>query len=231
MFKGRIGIIGLGVVGRATLTGFRCFGYDVWGYDKDSQKTECDEIQDADIYFVCTPEQAVEDVISQLAGFVTSLIVVRSTTPPGTIAKLQQKFERHICHNPEFLRERNALDDFMFPDRIVIGECCKEHGDILAFLYEHFHAPIIRVTPTISETIKIVTNAWLYTQIEFWNEVKEKCEALGIPPQVVANAVTMDPRISNYGSKMIGNKPGGKCLPKDFRHWKNIGLRHGSDSK
>jgi len=153
------------------------------------------------------------------------LIVVRSTTPPGTITDLQQKFGRHILHNPEFLRERNALDDFMFPDRILIGECCREHGDILASLYEHFHAPIIRVTPTISETIKIATNAWLYTQIEFWNEVKEKCEALGIPPQVVANAVIMDPRISNYGSKMIGNKPSGKCLPKDFRYWKNIGLR------
>ena len=227
MFNEKIGIIGLGVVGRATLTGFRCFGYDVWGYDKDSQKTECAEIKEADIYFICTPEQTVENVVSQLAAkFEEGLVVVRSTTPPGTITELQQKFGRHICHNPEFLRERNALDDFMFPDRIIIGECCKEHGDILASLYEHFYVPIIRVTPTISETIKIVTNAWLYTQIEFWNEVKDKCEALGIPPQVVANAVTMDPRISNYGSMMVGNKPGGKCLPKDFRHWKNIGVRH-----
>jgi len=223
MFDEKIGIIGLGVVGRATLTGFRCFGYDVWGYDKNSSKTECDELEEADIYFICTPEQEVEKVVSELQTR-EGLIVVRSTTPPGTITELQQKFGIHICHNPEFLRERNALDDFMFPNKIVIGECCRKHGDILASLYEHFNAPIIRVTPTISEMIKIVTNAWLYTQIEFWNEVKEKCEALGIPPQVVANAVTMDPRISNYGSKMTGNKPGGKCLPKDFKYWKNIGF-------
>lgn len=221
----KIEVIGLGVVGRATLTGFRCFGYDAWGYDTDNSKTECAELMEADIYFICTPEQEVEKAVSQLAKFEEGLIVVRATTPPGTITRLQQRFKRHICHNPEFLRERNALDDFMFPDRIIIGECCEEHGDILTSLYRHFHVPIFRVTPTISETAKIVSNAWLYTQIEFWNEVKEKCDALHIPGQVVANVVTTDKRISTYGSKLIGNKPSGKCLPKDFMYWLNMEKR------
>lgn len=216
-----IGVIGLGIVGKATLAGLRCFGYDVWGFDISKARTECDKLQDADIYFICTPETEVEKVVAQLEKR-EGLIVVRSTTPPGTIVELQQKFGRHICHNPEFLREQNALDDFMFPDRIIIGECCKEHGDALAALFKQFHASVIRVSPTTSETIKIVSNAWLYTQIMFWNEVKDKCETLSVPAQIVANAVTTDKRISNYGSKMTGNKPGGRCLPKDFKQWESI---------
>jgi len=214
--------IGLGVVGKATLTGFRCFDYDVWGYDMDNSKTECPELKEADIYFICTPEQAVENVVSHLAKFEEGLIVVRATTPPGTIACLQQEFGRHICHNPEFLREHNALDGFMFPDRIVVGECCAEHGDILASLYKHFHAPIIRVTPTTSEVIKLVSNAWLHTQIEFWNEAKRKCKHLNVIPQIVANTVTLDKRISAYGSKLTGEPPGGACLPKDIAMWREL---------
>ena len=217
-----IGVIGLGIVGKATLIGLRCFGYDMWGFDVSKARTECEELQDADIYFICTPETEVGKAIAQLEPR-EGLVVVRSTTPPGTIVKLQQKFGRHICHIPEFLREQNALDDFMFPDRIIIGECCEYHGAVLASLYQHFHVPIIRVsTPTISETVKIVSNAWLYTQIVFWNEVKDKCDTLNVPSQIVANAVTADNRISNYGSKMTGNKPGGRCLPKDFELWRGI---------
>ena len=216
-----IGVIGLGIVGKATLVGLRCFGYNMWGFDVSKARTECDELQDADIYFICTPETEVEKAVAQLEKR-EGLIVIRSTTPPGTVVKLQQKFGRHICHIPEFLREQNALDDFMFPDRIIIGECCEEHGNPLVTLYKHFHVPIIRVTPTISETIKIVSNAWLYTQIEFWNEVKEKCDVLNVLPQIVANAVTADKRISTYGSKMTGNTPGGRCLPKDFKQWRSI---------
>jgi len=586
----KIEVIGMGIVGKATYEGLKCYGYDVHGYDIDPAKTEdTTVIEDADVYLVCVPEQNVEKVISENTAKRTGLTVVRSTTFPGTIKKLERKYGMCICHNPEFLLERNALDDFMFPDRIVIGEClpkgtfvttkretkhieniregefvlgmdgkfhpvirtfkrrysgemirikrkgigiplvltpehpilaarpykekngntirphykrgsqvyqekvnvhyrkysfipaseiregdfiltplakkewtvekdsdsslsrlygyylaegsilggrmvsfsfnrseedyiqdvkdilekqgyspriveyshstdvrvysvdlarklvkllgkgakhkripfellrsdssmiellkglwrgdgcksresrggyeyfqyttispslaygvylllgglgiisnikkdkqygmgkndiyqinvrgkgtsrlskllgipykenrtayknnsffldgfiytpvrkvsrerfegfvfnlevgeessylanlgtvhncCEEHGDLLERIYKPFNAPIVRVDQTTSETIKIVANAWLTTQINFWNEVKEKCERFGVQPQVVANTVTQDRRISRYGSKMTGGKPGGKCLPKDFKYWEEM---------
>ena len=218
----KICVIGLGALGRATLEGFRCFSYDVCGYDKDMTRTEVKAIGYADIYFICTHEQVVEDVLSKELRNKRGLVVIRSTTPPNTIASLQHKYNRHICHNPEFLREANALSDFMFPDRIIIGECCKEHGDLLETIYRPFNAPIIRVSSTASEMIKITANAWLTTQINFWNSVRNKCEYLGLSPQAVANAVTCDKRISKYGSKMTGGNAGGKCLPKDFKYWNGV---------
>ncbi|MCK4348489.1 MAG: UDP-glucose/GDP-mannose dehydrogenase family protein [Thermoplasmatales archaeon] len=219
----KIGVIGLGVVGKATLDGFRCFGYDAWGYDIDSKKTEVEELLEAEIYFICTPETEVENAIAELNNkHLRGLIVVRSTMPPRTTKQLQKKYRRHISHNPEFIRARNALDDFMFPNRIVIGECCKRHGDLIASLYKHFNAPIIRVNTTTSELIKLVANAWLHTQVDFWNEVKKKCELLKVSPQVVANTVILDKRISKYGSKMTGGEAGGHCLPKDYEYWKKI---------
>jgi UDPglucose 6-dehydrogenase len=182
-----------------------------------------------DIIFICTPESAVEDVIHAMEGprdslgrrsrrrrsLDESLIVIRSTVPPGMTKRLQSN-AWHICHNPEFLREAVADYEFMNPHLVIIGECCKEHGNMLEDLYAPLRVPIIRVDSTTSEMTKLVSNAYLATQISFWNELAVLCQKLGVNSHTIGKALSLDPRISVYGSSMHGAAYGGKCLPKDL---------------
>lgn len=217
----KFGIVGMGTVGKATAEGFGRFGYDVICYDIDEQKLESlkqegfkttDKLADVDIYWICTPEQAVEDVIKQIKE---GLIVIRSTVPPGRTSSLIEKYKLRICNNPEFLRERQALWDFLYPDRIVIGECDKEAGDILEEIYRPLTTSIIRTDPTTSEMIKYASNCWLSTVISYWNEIYQICKRAGVNSHFVAKVASLDERISTYGT--LHSKPfGGLCLPKDL---------------
>jgi UDP-glucose 6-dehydrogenase len=76
--------------------------------------------------------------------------------------------------------------------------------------------PIVMVSPVVSELIKLVSNCWLATQVCYWNEILKLCKEFDVAPQLVANGCTLDKRISKYGSKMIGDKFSGFCLPKDL---------------
>jgi len=216
--KGGIGvliqIIGPGVVGKATGEGFKRYGHIIDYVDKG------EEIRYADIHFICTPENEVEDVVARIKSskwFVgEEIIVVRSSTKPGTINSLMWKYDIHICHNPEFLRESVAEFEFLNMDRVIIGGCCSIHEDILEELYKPFQVPIIRTTPTMSEMIKLTTNAYLSTTISFWNEISQICKKLGLNSHELGSIVSLDPRIPAYGAKMHGKPFGGKCLPKDL---------------
>jgi len=203
------------LVGGATLELLRRLGYDAVGYDIDKRKSEVEELPVADIYFVCTPETVVEEVVSSLPD--SEFVVVRSTVPPGTTRRLMAKFKRHVSHLPEFLREATALYDALRPSRIVIGECCKKHGDLLEEIFGRLYAPIVRVDPTTSEMIKLASNAFLATAISFWNEIHLICRRLGVNSHVVGRAAAMDPRIPDYGAVQHGRPYGGRCLPKDVR--------------
>lgn len=142
-------IIGLGIVGTAQAYLFQQLNIrDVVGYDiKINNHSYCKTnnciIGDVDITFICTPEDVVEDVIRSLVEIDhKGIIVIRSTVPIGTIKYLSEKFDVHICHNPEFLKEEAYLDDIMNPNMIVIGECCQKHGDMLEELYKPINKPI-----------------------------------------------------------------------------------------
>ncbi len=216
-------IIGAGVTGTATADGFSRFGYDVAAYDIEEQKLKqlqqegiktTDKLIDSDIYWICTPEAVVEDVVNRLKDR-KGLIVIRSTTLPGTTVSLMEKYKLRICHNPEFLRERQALRDFFYPDRIVIGESDKEAGDTLEGVYKPFRTTIIRTDPTTSEMIKYTSNCWLAAAISYWNEVYQICKRIGVNSHFVAKVASLDERISTYGT--LHSKPfGGACLPKDL---------------
>jgi len=217
-----IAIIGAGTVGEATGLGLAQMGYNVTFCDSDEaqllkltgQKVSL-EIVKADIYFVCTHENAVEKVIQEIEGkHLEGLIVVRSTTPPGHIAKLSKQYDRHICHNPEFCRQETAFTDFIYPPRVVIGECCKEHGDILAEIYRCFDAPIIRTDTTTSELAKLACNAHLASLISYWNEIELLSRHLGTDYKAIQDIARKDPRISMYGTLSKGAFKG-YCLPKD----------------
>lgn len=222
-----IQVIGAGVVGEVTGEALSRFGHSIIFCDIDKERIlelqskgfEVSEkpTSQADIHFICTPEGVVEKVVDQLATF-DGLIVIRSTVLPGTTKSLAEKHGRHISHNPEFLRAAMASWDSLNPDRVVIGECCEDHGDVLEKLYESLRTPIVRVDPTTSEMIKLASNAALSSYISFWNEIYKICDIIGVNSHVVGKVSSMDRRISEYGASMHGKAFGGMCLPKDLDH-------------
>ena len=222
-----IQVIGAGIVGRAAGEALSRFGHRVIFYDIDQEKilelqskgfeVSKKPISQADIHFICTPEGVVEKVIDQLTTF-DGLIVIRSSVLPGTTKRLAEKHGRHISHNPEFLRAAMASWDSLNPDRVVIGECCKNHGNILEKLYKPLRVPIVRVDPITSEMIKLASNATLSSYISFWNEIHKICSMIGVNSHIVGKVSSMDRRISEYGASMHGKAFGGACLPKDLDH-------------
>lgn len=153
------------------------------------------------------------------------VVCVRSTVLPGTTrnvvvptleasSRKQAGRDFGVCVNPEFLREANALDDFVQPDRIVIGELDERSGRLLGALYEPFHRPTIHCRLEEAELAKYAANAFLATKISYFNEISGLCQKFGADPRIVNLAVAMDKRVGSYGT--VGGTPyGGKCLPKD----------------
>jgi UDPglucose 6-dehydrogenase len=153
------------------------------------------------------------------------VVVVKSTVVPGTtedvvIPAIEGSSKKNVgkcfgvCMNPEFLREGVALDDFMKPDRIVIGEYDKKSGDALEKLYKNFNAPIIRTSLKTAEISKYASNAFLATKISFINEIGNICKKLGIDTYDVAKILGYDKRIApHFLNAGIGF--GGSCFPKD----------------
>lgn len=201
----KILIVGMGVVGRTTARGFSELGHNVVCRDIGGDRPV------SDVCFICTPEGEVARAIE---GIKTGCLIVRSTTVPGTVASLSE----HICHNPCFGREKTAYEDFMHPPMIVVGECCKAHGDAVEKLYSGFGAPIFRVDVTTAEMIKLTLNCYLATLISFWNEIKGICDKLGVSSREVAEVCKSDTRVSEYGALRLGHPFNGGCLPKDLRH-------------
>lgn len=214
-------IVGAGVVGTSTGQFLTAKGDEVWYDDINSHKLKNLRVHDKknqyNIIWICTHEKDVEDVLKKIKPNTRSRIIIRSTTPPGTVKALGEKYEIDLIgHNPEFLRETNKLGDTFFPDRIVIGTTNNYVRDDLIKVYGSCNCPIILTGPTTSEIIKLVSNCWLSTQISYWNEVKKLCDKLNINGQDVAYASTLDKRISKYGTAMTGKPFDGHCLPKDI---------------
>jgi len=155
------------------------------------------------------------------------LIVVKSTVVPGTtedviIPELEnasgKKAHRDfgVVMSPEFLREGVAVEDFLNPDRVIIGANDKGAGDLLADIYSKFNCPILRVNIKTAEMIKYASNAFLATKISYINEIGNICKNLGIDVYDVAKGMSLDHRISKYFLN-AGLGFGGSCLPKDLR--------------
>jgi len=232
-----ISVIGMGVVGTATADCFRRLGHDVSCADIASDKLKelekrgfkvSSAAQGADVHFICTPENAIDDVLTQLKGL-PGLPVVRSTTAPGTVQSLMQKYDTHICGNPEFLRAATALEDALNPWRVVIGECCPSHGKFLEELYKPLMAPIVRVNPTTAEMTKLTCNAYLAMLISYFNEIHQICNRIGVNSHVVGKIASMDPRISTYGAIQHSKPYRGRCLPKDINALIEFSQSHGVD--
>jgi len=211
-------VVGFGVVGKAQAYLLQRLGHEVFVYDPYVLPDNRLE-RNVDLTFICTHEANVEEALQTLISEkVQGLYVIKSTTPPGTTKGLMEKYGVHICHNPEFLRQKHAYEDVMNPDRIIIGKCCDEHGEFLRKFYAPLKKPTFLTAPTVSETVKLVSNAYLSMLITFWNEVNELAKKLGLKTAEIAEMVCADKRISRYGTMKFGEPFYGSCLPKDLNH-------------
>lgn len=179
--------------------------------------------------------QAAKELAVHLEGY--TVIVTKSTVPVGTAREVEKiireanpKADFDVCSNPEFLREGAAINDFMRPDRVVIGTDSERAADIMRSLYRPLYineTPMVITTPETSEIIKYAGNAFLATKITFINEIANLCEQTGANVQEVARGIGLDGRI---GSKFLHAGPGfgGSCFPKDTLALTQIGQKHGA---
>lgn len=176
---------------------------------------------EADLSYVFA---AAEEIARNITDYV--VVVTKSTVPVGTARKIHSIIQKtnpsakfDVASNPEFLREGAAINDFMRPDRVVIGTESEAARSILKQLYRPLYlieTPIVFTGIETAEIIKYAANAFLATKIAFINEMANLCEAAGADVQDVAKAIGLDGRI---GRKFLHAGPGygGSCFPKDTK--------------
>ena len=182
---------------------------------------------EADLRYV---EQAAASIAQNLVG--PLIVVNKSTVPIGTgdvVSEVIRRYNSHIpvdvVSNPEFLREGSALQDFMQPDRIVIGAHSREAAERLAKLYEPLPGPILIYSIYTAEMVKYASNAFLAARISFINEIARICERVDADAKLVAEGMGLDRRIgSSFLEAGIGY--GGSCFPKDVKALAAIAERY-----
>ena len=207
-----------------------------------------ESVNDADIIFITvgTPSKRIEgeadlsyvwDVAEEISHNLNKycIVVTKSTVPVGTTKEVKNIISKKISEknfdvvsNPEFLREGSALNDFMRPDRVVIGCENKKSEDIMKELYRPLYlieTPIVFTTIESSEVIKYASNSFLATKISFINQVADLCEKVGADVQEVARGMGIDKRI---GNKFLHAGPGygGSCFPKDVKAFVTTAEKH-----
>ena len=210
-----------------------------------------DSMKDADIVFITvgTPSRRLEDeadltavynVAEEIAENISKycLVVTKSTVPVGTTNDLKRIISKKIDNNnfdivsnPEFLREGSAINDFMRPDRVIIGCDNSKSEKIMRELYRPLYlleTPIICTNIKSAEIIKYASNSFLATKISFINQVADLCESAGGNIQDVAKAMGLDQRI---GSKFLHAGPGfgGSCFPKDVKAFSSTGKKFNTE--
>ena len=186
----------------------------------------------ADLSFV---EEVGRGIADKMASY--KVIVTKSTVPVGTgallrkvIASTQKKqIAFDVVSNPEFLREGSAIEDFIRPNRVVIGSDSERATAVMKDLYRPLYlieTPFVVTDVPTAEMIKYASNAFLATKISFINEIATLCERVGADVQMVSKGMGLDHRI---GSKFLHAGPGfgGSCFPKDLAALVQMGERAG----
>ncbi|MBZ5640567.1 MAG: UDP-glucose/GDP-mannose dehydrogenase family protein [Acidobacteriia bacterium] len=188
----------------------------------------------ADLSFV---KEVAVSVAENLNSY--KVVVTKSTVPAGTGKMIRELIERHrvedypfsVASNPEFLREGSAIEDFLRPNRVVIGTEDEMSAAILKDLYRPLYlieTPIVLTTVVSAEMIKYAANAFLATKISFINEMADLCERVGADVHAVAKGMGLDQRI---GTKFLHPGPGygGSCFPKDTRAIVELARENGAN--
>lgn len=231
-------------------------GEDLFVYDTDPKKDYFDDVNRADIIFVCVPTprtpdgsadiSAVESVFSKIAG--EKILVLKSTVPPGTTEALQKKYPQHkILFNPEFLTEKNAWEDFVKPDRQIVGFTRESMDASLAVLSLLPKAPFMspwgintfrrtKITATEAEIIKYGGNVHFARKVNFANALAILAQAHGVDYENIRLGLAADFRMgdSHLDVNHGGYRGfGGYCFPKDtdalISHFAAMGLSDCAD--
>ncbi len=203
----------------------------------------------SEVIFICvgTPQRPdgsadlsqVEEVARETAKLMTSykLLIEKSTVPVNTHKLIKKTVERYIrdksipydvASNPEFLREGNAIEDFLKPDRIVVGVESERAKRVFEELYKDFDCPIIFTDPATAELIKHASNSFLAMKISFINMIADLCEKTGADVKLVAYGMGYDKRIGRaFLNAGIGY--GGSCFPKDVKAFVKMAEEYGVD--
>ena len=206
-----------------------------------------DNISRSDVIFICvgTPpkkngqsnlnfvDQATKEISKKIKGY--TVVVSKSTVPVGTSRRIEKILKKRkparmfdVVSNPEFLREGSALEDFIRPDKIVIGCRTFKAEKILKKIYKPLNRPYVITNNETAEIIKYANNSFLATKITFINEIADLCENIGAKVETVAKALGLDGRI---GPKFLHPGPGygGSCFPKDVKSLIYQGNKNSSD--
>ncbi len=200
-------------------------------------------VVDADIVFLCVPTPEGADGSADLSYIQTAartlspllrsgaIVVNKSTVPVGSTKVVERELKRPdiaVVSNPEFLREGSAIQDFLHPDRVVVGSDNQEAAIAVGALYEKVGAPVVVTDPASAETIKYAANAFLATKISYINAVAAICEGVGADINDVVLGLGYDKRI---GHEFLRPGPGwgGSCFPKDTKAMVKIAQDAGYD--
>jgi UDPglucose 6-dehydrogenase len=186
---------------------------------------------EADLQYVRNAAEAIADIVNH-----PIIVVNKSTVPVGTgdwVSEIIEKrrggtpLDFHVVSNPEFLREGSAINDFMTPDRVVLGSLERSAADKVSQLYSPLRCPILITDLRTAEMIKYASNAFLATKISFINEVANMCEEMGADVREVARGMGLDKRI---GPSFLdaGLGWGGSCFPKDVKALAHMAVLHGT---
>ena len=225
-----IGVMGLGVVGDSVHNYFTRRNYPLRAFDPFLGVGDDQSINEADLIFICVPtpyrpgagfdDSALRDAISRLRG--PKVIVIKSTVLPSTTQAFQFRYLQHqFLFNPEFLRESSARDDFLEPDRQIVGFTTQSRQLAEPLLSMLPAAPYSRaMVAREAEMTKYMTNSFLALKVTFANELFDLATALDIDYDVVREAVAADERIGPSHLDVLDGGYrgyGGKCLPKDTK--------------
>lgn len=236
----KIGIVGWGYVGQATGKGFarskknKIFWYDKY---KKSPYTLEEVIKESEFIFVCVPTPMFRDysgmdmsIVSEVVGQIApkikktdKVLIIKSTTLPGTVASFIKKFPGvNFVMNPEFLTQENAEKDFLNPQRTVIGTKNRRTGERIKRLYQTIlpkNQPYFLTDTTSSEIAKYMSNLMLASKVLLANEYYFLAKRMGVPYDAIRKIVEADPRIGSH-LKVPGPDGevgfGGACFPKDM---------------
>ena len=230
----RIGIVGGGVVGRATARSWLEHVEEVRVYDVVHERAThtLEQVLECEFVFVCLPTPQIQNSIDCDLSYVTNFFkrmegsltsfILRSTVPIGTTRMLRVNRNLDILHSPEFLTARCAVTDAQLPARNIIGGQSGESKAKLADLYSlRFPGvPLYLCTSSESEAIKLLVNGFFAVKVAYFNEIYQLVERTGMDWDLVLRAVLSDGRIGHSHTKVPGPDGkygfGGTCLPKDL---------------
>ncbi len=186
---------------------------------------------EADLQYIRAAAESIAENIDSPV-----VVVNKSTVPVGTgdwVADVIRKkrvgkpLDFKVVSNPEFLREGSAINDFMSPDRVVLGSMDRDAAEKVAVLYTSLRCPILITDLRTAEMIKYASNAFLATRISFINEIANMCEEMGADVREVAQGMGMDKRIG-HAFLDAGLGWGGSCFPKDVKALEHMAVLNGT---